>query len=142
MNFENLPADWPSIPLTDPDHIADVLDIFVGARDRAVGSLLILICDEQRRPVQPVIMDDIAAGDPRDADEPLTLIADHVAELKPDATILCAVARPGRTRITRTDRMWAQAVGRAFNGRLPVIGVHLITLDATIPIPTTAHEAA
>jgi len=141
MNFENLPADWPTIPLTDPDHIADVLDIFVGVRDRTVGSLLILICDDQRRPVQPMIMNDIGAGAPRDAYVPLARIADGIAELKPDATVLCAVARPGRTQVTKTDRQWAQSVGRAFGGRLPVIGVHLVTLDGTIPIPTTALPA-
>lgn len=142
MNFENLPADWPTIPLTDPDHIADVLDIFVGVRDRTVGSLLILICDDQRRPVQPMILNDIGAGSPRDAHVPLARIADGIAELKPDATVLCAVARPGRTRVTKTDRQWAQCVDRALSGRLPVISVHLVTLDGTIPIPTTGHAAA
>lgn len=142
MNFENLPADWPSIPLTDPDHVADVLDIFVGIRGRTVGSLVILICDDQHRPVQPMIMNDIGAGAPRDAHVPLAQIADGIAEFKPDATVLCAVARPGRTRVTKTDRQWAQCVGRAFSGRLPVIGVHLVTLDGTIPIPPSAHATA
>ena len=142
MNFENLPAGWPTIPLTDPDHIADVLDIYVGVRDRTVGSLFILICDDQRRPVQPMMMNDIGSGDPREAEVFLARIADTIAELKPNGTVLCAVARPGRTRVTKTDRQWAQSVDTAFSGRLPVIGVHLVTLDGTIPIPTTAHEAA
>lgn len=142
MNFENLPADWPTIPLTDPDHIADVLDIFVGPSDRRVGSLLILICDEQRRPVQPLVINDIAAGDPRGDHLHLARIAEHVAELTPDATVLCAVARQGSTRVTKTDRLWAQSLARAFAGQLELLGVHLITLDGTVPIPAMVDEAA
>jgi hypothetical protein len=142
MNFENLPADWPTIPLTDPEHIADVLDIFVGVRDRTVGSLLILICDELRRPMQPVIIHDIHARDAGGDHQHLAHLAEHLANLKPDATVLCAVARQGRTRVTRTDRLWARSLGRAFAGRLELLGVHVITLDGTVPIPAQTDEAA
>ncbi len=142
MNFENLPAEWPTIPLTDPHHIADVLDIYVGVRDRMAGSLLILICDEQRRPVQPVIINDIDAGVPGGEHPPLVHIAEHVADLRPEATVLCAIARPGRTRVTKTDRRWAQALERVFAGRLELLGVHLITLDGSIPIAANVDEAA
>lgn len=142
MNFENLPAEWPTIPLTDPHHIADVLDIYVGVRDRMAGSLLILICDEQRRPVQPVIINDIDADVPGGEHLPLVHIAEHVADLRPEATVLCAIARPGRTRVTKTDRRWAQALERVFAGRLELLGVHLITLDGSIPIAANVDEAA
>jgi hypothetical protein len=142
MNFENLPADWPTIPLTDPDHIADVLDIFVGKRDRMLGSLLILICDAQRRPVQPLIINDIDAGAPGGAHLPLGRIAQQVAELRPDATIMCAIARRGRTQATKTDLRWARALEEAFAGHLELLGVHLVTLDGTVPIPGSIEEAA
>jgi hypothetical protein len=142
MNFENLPADWPTKPLTDPDHIADVLDIFVGPRDRMVGSLLILICDEQRRPLQPMIINDIDARRAGGEHPPLVRIAEEVAQFKPDATVLCAVARRGRTRVTKTDQLWARSLDRAFAGRLELLGVHLITLDGTVPIPAQSDEAA
>lgn len=142
MNFENLPAEWPTIPLTDPHHIADVLDIFVGVRDRMAGSLLILICDEQRRPVQPVIINDIDGAAPGGEHLPLADIAEHVADLQPEATVLCAIARPGRTQVTRTDRRWAKSFERVFAGRLELLGVHLITLDGTLPIAADVDEAA
>lgn len=142
MNFENLPADWPTIPLTDPDHIADVLDIFVSPSDRRAGSLLILICDEERRPVQPVVINDIDAGRPWGDHVPLERIARQVADLKPDATVLCAVARTGHTRVTKTDRRWAQTLERAFAGHLELLGIHLITLDGTQRITTESNEAA
>lgn len=142
MNFENLPADWPTIPLTDPDHIADVLDIFVGHRDRMVGSLLILVCDEQRRPVQPLIINDIDSGHPDEGRLPLARVAQVVADGMPDATILCAIARTGRSRVTKTDRRWAHMLEHAFSGRLELIGIHLITLEGTTPITAGADQAA
>lgn len=142
MNFENLPADWPTIPLIDPDHIADVLDIFVSPSDRNAGSLLILICDEQRRPVQPVVINDIDAGRPGGDRVPLERIARQIADLIPDATVLCAIARTGHTRVTKTDRRWAHTLERAFAGHLELLGVHLITLDGTQQIITESDEAA
>lgn len=142
MNFENLPADWPTIPLTDPDHIADVLDIFVSRSDRMVGSLLILICDDQHRPVQPMVINDIDAGRPGADHVPLGQIAQHITDLKPDATVLCAIARTGHARATKTDRRWARALERAFAGHLELIGVHVITLDGTSPITAEVDEAA
>lgn len=142
MNFKNLPANWSTIPLTDPHHIADVLDIFVGQRDRMVGSLLILICDEARRPVQPLIINDIEAGGPGGDHDALARLALHVADLKPDATVLCAIARQGRTRVTKTDQRWANALERAFAGHLDLFGVHLVTLDGTVPISTEGEQAA
>ena len=141
MNFENLPADWPTIPLTDPGHIADVLDIFVGVRDRMARSLLILICDEQRRPLQPVILNDIDAKGPPSDHHSLSAIADHVAAVRPDATVLCAIARRGRTRVTESDQRWALALERAFAGRLELLGVHVITLDGTVPIAAKEDAA-
>ena len=142
MHFENLPADRPTIPLTDPDHIADVLDIFVSPSDRRAGSLLILICDEERRPVQPVVINDIDAGRRWGDHVPLERIARQVADLKPDATVLCAVARTGHTRVTKYDRRRAQTLERAFAGHLELLGIHLITLDGTQRISTESNEAA
>lgn len=142
MDFQNLPADWPTIPLTDPDHIADVLDMFVARRDRMLGSLLILFCDEQRRPVQPIIINDIDAGPPSGEHLHLARFVEHLVGLKPDATVLCAVARPGRTQVTKTDQRWARSLEQAFAGRLELIGVHLVTLDGTVPIPRSVQDAA
>lgn len=142
MNFENLPADWPTIPLTDPDHIADVLDIFVGERDRTFGALLILICDEQRRPVQPITIGDLDGKRPAEALPRLRNVAETVAAMNPDATILCAIGRRGRLRVTKTDRRWQRLCEEAFAGSLHLVGVHLITLDGTMPMPAVTDEEA
>lgn len=142
MNFQNLPADWPTIPLTNPDHIADVLDLFVGTGDRMRGSLLLLLCDAQHRPVQPLIINDVDSGPPSGEHLHLDRVAQQLSRAYPEATVLCAVARPGRTRVTKTDQRWARSLERVFAGRLQLLGVHLVTLDGSVPIPGSAQEAA
>lgn len=142
MTFENLPPDWPTIPLTDADHIANVLDLFVSTRDRQVGSLLILICDQDRRPVQPCIMGDINRGWPEAARASLEGLAASIAERVPGATVLTAIGRTGRPSVTPTDRRWADTVRSAFLAHLEVIGAYVITMEGTAAIPPRADQAA
>lgn len=141
MIFQDLPADWPTIPLTDPDHIADVLDIVVPIRDRMVGSLVMLFCDERRRPVQPVIINDVGAATPGDEHLPLQQIAAHFRGALPELTVLCAIARPGRCDVTGEDRRWARVLERAFAGNLELLGIHVITPEGTGPIAVEGAPA-
>ncbi len=64
--FRDPPEHWPTIPLTDPDHLANVLDLFVTLEARSIGALIILICDEARRPLQPLQIDEIPRRPPAD----------------------------------------------------------------------------
>ena len=57
MSFEDLPADWPQRPVTDSEITADLLDLIVGDRDRAVGALGILLCGRDERLLQPVVVE-------------------------------------------------------------------------------------
>lgn len=50
MSFENLPQNWPELPLHDPTHAADVVDLLVKMSDRACDSLLLLPADENGVP--------------------------------------------------------------------------------------------
>lgn len=142
MSFEDLPDDWPTIPLTDPDHIADVLDIFVALRDRWTGSVLVLVCDDQRRPVQPIIIGDIDRTRPAALLPALRRMAETIAAGNPKATVLCAVARRGPLRPTTTDHRWHRQFEAAFAGPVVLLGVHLITLDGSVPMAPRAEEAA
>lgn len=56
MSFEDLPADWPRHPLTDPDLVNDVLDLCVSNADRATGGLAVLILREDLTLAQPVFV--------------------------------------------------------------------------------------
>lgn len=59
MTFEDLPTDWSSQPLSDPDLAMDVVDLFLRDSDRARNSALLLLCDDERRALLPVVINDI-----------------------------------------------------------------------------------
>lgn len=66
MTFENLPDDWPSMSLADPDLAVDVVDLFLGYRDRLRNSALLLLCDESGRAQQPFVISDVDWSAPAD----------------------------------------------------------------------------
>jgi hypothetical protein len=68
-------------------------------------------------------------------------MAREVSRCRPDATVLCAVARQGSLEITPADHAWAHRVEEAFAGQLELIGVHLVTLDGSLPIPMLDQAA-
>lgn len=130
MSFKDLPSDWPDIPLTDPTHIANVLDIFVSMQTRRNGGLLVLVCDPLRCPVQPILVEDFDSRPPDDGEQALKNMASAIAEALPGATVLCAIARRGGLSITADDRAWRTAITRAF-ADVPLIGVHVVTPDGS-----------
>lgn len=139
MSFRDLPKHWPTIPLTDPDHIANVLDLFVSCEARQVGALVILICDEERRPLQPIQIDDIPPRPPADAPPVYGRIAATIGE-RPGLAVLCALARP-RLRVTADDVAWRRILDEAFEGQAEVLGFHVVTPDGSIPVPAIGEAA-
>ncbi len=134
MNYEELPPQWPTMPLTDPEHIANVLDLFVDLRARLAGCLLILVCDEQHRPVQPLLIEQFDAAPPAAYRAALERMAATIGAANPHASILCALGRSSRLRVTATDQGWRRELESAFAGRAEFLGVHLITVDGSLPI--------
>ncbi len=134
MSFEDLPDNIREIPLTDSTLIADVLDLFVSMQDRLDGALLLLLCDEERRILQPIMVHEIEVAPPPDTVEMLTNLMNSVQHAFPGATALMAVARPGRLRVFPGDDRWARSIEQAASGRVPLIGVHLITPTGSLPI--------
>ncbi len=141
MSFHDLPQQWPSMPLSDPTHIADVLDLFVDLRVRREGGLLLLACDHERRPVQPIVIDGLAQHPPADLAAELAPIAAMLASSVPGASVLCAIARPGRLRLTGRDHAWQRALADALSGRIDLLGVHLVTTHGSMPIPPLESAA-
>lgn len=56
MSFDDLPQDWPSRSLADPDLAVDLLDLVVSDRDRMHGGLSFLLCRGDGRLSQPVFV--------------------------------------------------------------------------------------
>ena len=141
MSFEDLPDDWQHLPLTDPDHVADVLDLFVNMQARFDGAILVLVCDEEHKPLQPIQIDDVNSVDPDQMRELLPGLATTITEANPAATVLIAIARDGSLGISQRDQLWSRCLHEAFSAQLPVIGVHLVTPDGSRPLPV-AEQAA
>lgn len=141
MSFEDLPHDWQHLPLTDPDHITDVLDLFVSMEARFDGAILLLVCDEDRRPIQPIQIDDVNSVEPEQMRELLPGLAATIADANPAATVLIAIARDGSLSIRRSDQLWSECLHDAFSGQLPVIGIHLVTPDGSRPLPRSEQAA-
>ena len=57
MSFDDLPDNWPELPLTDQRLLADVLDLVVSEQSRRDGALYVLLCDENARLLQPIAID-------------------------------------------------------------------------------------
>lgn len=131
MTFKDLPEDWPDIPLTDSDHIADVLDLFVDFRARYDGAILVLVCDGGRRPIQPIQIDDVEASPPAQAWEYLPRLATTIAQAHPGSTVLFAIARSGGLSIRAADRRWRQCLEESFKPYVTVIGTHVVTPDGS-----------
>jgi hypothetical protein len=114
MTFNDLPADWSSRPVTDPQMFGDVIDLLVGDQDRATGTIHVLLCDESGRLLQPcAVTAGGLAGDESVADTERRALIDPfataLAAQHPNGGLIVALGRPGATTETATDRRWQQA---------------------------------
>ncbi|MEI2785956.1 MAG: hypothetical protein V9E82_09690 [Candidatus Nanopelagicales bacterium] len=102
--------------MTGAQHTADLLDLLVNTRARINGALLVLVCDDQLRPIQPILIENDNAEIPRPPDmtEALWTLAEGVARTLPGATALVALSRrEGRPdAVGRGPRRGTAAFGR------------------------------
>jgi hypothetical protein len=145
MTFQDLPADWPSMPLTDPRITDDVLDLMVSGRDRDQGAIILLLCDPADRLIQPCAVGELddsqEAWTHREIIEPF---AQALENLEPEGSILVAIARSHGLAISDDDRAWHQAAidgCRASGVRL--LGVHVVTHSGSTRLSDYAstHQA-
>ena len=146
MGFEDLPDDWSDRPLTDPQLLADVLDLVVMDRDRRAGGLGVLICDAHQRLSVPVMIsepDDLA--DDEEREKGLSTIAHAVrgfdlgdAGGTGRAGIHLAIARRDGLSSTRSDRSWQRAAVAVCGDDIDLLGVHVVTCDGSRTLPPVA----
>ena len=135
MTFEDLPDNWPTLPLTEPQLLADVLDLVVGHHDRVGESFVVLACDEDVRLVQPcVIGPDPGPCDPETVRAFLDALRtglDHVER----GTLIVATARARGLTPTPDDHAWFAATQEAIDGTSWTLSsTHVVTLDGSRPV--------
>lgn len=114
MSFENLPDDWPERPVTDQRIFDDLVDLVATVEQRRLGAIVVLLCDDSARLLQPVAVTlGRAITDPHgeDADRrrlfaPFTT---GLAEELSGGGLVAVVARRGHPAPTEVDHRWAQA---------------------------------
>ncbi len=91
MAFTDLPPQWADRPIHHPALVADVLDLLVPLSDRRAGALLLALCDEQGRLLQPCLVE----GDPgcAEARRAPGFFAEVLAGLRPGGSMLVGIAR-------------------------------------------------
>jgi hypothetical protein len=142
MGFEQLPADWPQRPLTDAGLTANVLDLVVSFADRRSGGLSILVCDDQARLVQPTLMTEPADSIPM-AERPgiIDFWVDLAEQLEPRGGLLISIVRASGLSITDDDRAWCDVAARSCAGRITLLGLHIVTLEGSRPVPIRSEAA-
>ena len=142
MTFQDLPADWPTMPLTDPRITDDVLDLLVSGRDRDKGAIIVLMCDPADRLIQPCAVSDVD-GDRAGLTqfEIIDPIAGALREIEPEGSILVAIARGRGLAITDDDRGWHQAaIDACRDSGVRLLGVHVVAHSGSARLPDYASR--
>ncbi|WP_377640990.1 hypothetical protein [Oryzobacter terrae] len=141
MTFDDLPENWPDLPLDTPGLAADVADLFVGERDREAGCVAFLLAGPDLRMTQPLLVHDVAP----DADA--GLVTPFLARLGPElgsslGGLVFVRGRPGSVLLTDTDRRWHEAVIDACaRSGLGLIGAYLATPSVVRAFPEPLRTA-
>lgn len=135
MTFEDLPDDWHTLPLTEPQLLADVLDLVVGHHDRVDESFVVLACDSDVRLVQPcVIGPDPGPCDPETVHALLDALRDGLVGVE-RGTLIVATARARGLTPTPDDHAWIAATRAAIAGTgWTLSSAHVVTLDGSRPV--------
>ncbi|WP_433004652.1 hypothetical protein [Kribbella sp. CA-294648] len=147
MTFTDLPANWLTLPLTDPDLAANVVDLYVSQGDRRRGVLSALLCDADTRFLAAIHLDLPEEGpltSPKSCAKALAPLIPAL-QLRPGGALLLALGRPRPD--PASDHDWTQAAlqtCRAASIRL--LAFYLATPGrlqrAPLPAPHTDPVAA
>ncbi len=136
MSFQDLPKGGARLlPLTDETNAANIIDLIMFEEDRAKGCFGLMLCDDQHRGVQPVVLKEV----PEDADvASMAQLLDLVLPLleQTGGGLLVARGRPRGRRPTDADRRWHQeTIDRCAAHRVPLLGFYLATGDGVLRLP-------
>ena len=137
MTFHDVPRDLAQRPLTDARLAADVLDLCVPFRDREAGAICVLLCDDEDRLAQPMVIGEI--GHPSAEDRLLFMhnIFEMARQLLPYGSVLLAIARADGLSLTPDDELWARSAVTAADG-YRLLGIHVVTMHGSREVPRAA----
>lgn len=139
----DLPPTWPRQPVTHPAALLRVLDVACASIAAPDGTLCVLFCDADDRLLQPIAIDTLADA-PAEPGERVRLLGnlmDGLAGIEPEGSVLVALARVGGLSATDDDVGWAEAAARACEGRVRLLGVHIVTPNGSRPVPAIPRVA-
>lgn len=93
MSFEDLPQNWPELPLHEQQHAADVVDLLIPMRDRVRNSLLLLPADADGIPFPTPML--FADCDWRDDPSPAVTMWAHMPAEFRSVVIASSHREPG-----------------------------------------------
>jgi hypothetical protein len=139
----DLPATWPSQPITQMAALSHVLDVACTPMGAPDDTLWVLFCDEADRLLAPIAIDTLAdaPGDSAERARMLGNLMAGLADIDPSGSVLVARARVGGLSATDDDICWADAATRACADRVRLLGVHLVTPDGSRPVPAISRSA-
>ena len=140
MTFEDLPQNWPTVPLGEDDFTADVLDLCVTNRDRLAGGLSLLLCRRDDTLAQPVfvgeIIDDVELLDI--TGRTLELIVD-IPEV---AGVVVGIARPEGAVNDHDRAVHQRAVEVCRHVGIRLLGTFLVTTGGVTCLPAVPELAS
>ncbi|MGB5951867.1 MAG: hypothetical protein WBG57_05035 [Ornithinimicrobium sp.] len=133
MSFEDLPANWPSMPLDDPVLARDVLDLCVTHADRVQGGLAVLVLRPGLTLAQPIFV----AGPMPPAGRRAALSSLFTACSRAGAdTALVAGIVHERSALSDDDRALHQdAIEVCRQVELTLVSTHLVTASGIRTLP-------
>ena len=142
MSFEDLPPNAKDLPLTDRRLAADVIDLIIAEKDRAAGCFGVMVCDEHRRGLQPIVVNEVPAdAEAADLASFLDLLLPLVSQKR--GSIVVGRGRPVGRRPSDRDREWhQQAIDSCRAHGVPLLGFHLATHDGVFRLPDPLSEDA
>lgn len=135
MSFDDLPPNARDIPLTDRRIAADTIDLIVSLEDRAHGCLGVMVCDDQHRGIQPIVLSDVPADAGTSGLESLLhlllpLVHDN------GGSLLVSRGRPRGAVPNDIDRAWHQkTIDMCAAHGVPLLGFYLATYEGVFALP-------
>jgi hypothetical protein len=142
MSFRDLPSGIRDLPLTDPAIAADVIDLIISDEARASGAIGVMVCDDQDRGLQPVVVSDVpeVAGSTSLA-QLLELLLPVVSEER--GSVLVGRGRRRGQSPTDADRAWhQQAIDSCGQRGVRLLGFYVATRDGVFAMPEPLGAAA